>query len=738
LIAKEVPFVPDALPLTNFLKRAHVEFDRRRQADTVRVTGATEGNVTGPQNLYETPWVIVFDRIHWQDRDAELARFHRELEKAGRPVCVLIVTSTVLGLSFYNSAVFKEITELNHAIGQDEALQLGHHLNRFLQGYGKQRSDAQWRTFHSNHTVRLLEGAAAFWVTLSFWIQGQYDLNESIQAWMYRAFTGATEDATLRTALLEIAAMSSERLPLPEALLPPPAGPWPVSQLLEDARSGLGALGLVSVRSDGQKHWALVHDILGRLLINALFYDFPVRSALGFEHASDAEHLRFLLLRQIAHKPAIGERAFRSIAEEFATSIFKIDPARGHANFTAMWRDILGALETMPRSIRDTSRVFRHHVAISRRRIATLDERFYGVTKEDRLRLLTQAIDDINYALTMIEYTPGSESNLNLYNSLANAYFDLAKAEGEAGASQDRLEELRSLANDATKRAYEESPTNSFVTETYVKNLLQIAESHPESAAERCTEALGILFGVLSSDEASYRRAQLGALADRALGILLERAPLMQGRPPQTALDVLVQAWFALTNGDDAEGRVEDLAKIPTANKLQALEVLQHPLAKGNMQAIRLAFDILAATQPYAFKEQLELVQQLQATDYRLTPQLRLEYAVLLYQNTRASEGDRAFKALRQLWKESEHFVQIPERLRWLRTADGNGLQVVSALTGSDFGNRAMARVQQFGNALVPFRPEEHGLRDLRPGTRFSCHVSFGHNGPFLRPVTAH
>ena len=68
-----------------------------------------------------------------------------------------------------------------------------------------------------------------------------------------------------------------------------------------------------------------------------------------------------------------------------------------------MWRDVLEALETMPRSIRDTSRVFRHHMAISRRRIATLDERFYGVTTEDRLRLLKQAIDDIDYALTMIE-----------------------------------------------------------------------------------------------------------------------------------------------------------------------------------------------------------------------------------------------------------------------------------------------------------------------------------------------
>ena len=28
-------------------------------------------------------------------------------------------------------------------------------------------------------------------------------------------------------------------------------------------------------------------------------------------------------------------------------------------------------------------------------------------------------------------------------------------------------------------------------------------------------------------------------------------------------------------------------------------------------------------------------------------------------------------------------------------------------------------------------------MRDYRAGARFASHVSFGHNGPFLRPVTA-
>jgi hypothetical protein len=177
---------------------------------------------------------------------------------------------------------------------------------------------------------------------------------------------------------------------------------------------------------------------------------------------------------------------------------------------------------------------------------------------------------------------------------------------------------------------------------------------------------------------------------------------------------------------------------MPALNIAHALEALAHPVGRGNMQVIRLSFDLLCVGQPYAFKAQLELVEQLNATDYRMVPQLRLEYAILLFQNGRSVEGDKVFRALRQVWRDSEQFVQVPARLRWLRSANVDVLQTVQATTGSDYGNRAMARVQEFGNALVPFRQEEFGFRDLKPGLRFACIVSFGHNGPFLRPVTAH
>ena len=748
LFAKPFPFTPEALPIVNFLKRVHSMFENDILSSPEAATGPDDeqprNRKTEPASRrYETPWLIVFDSLHWQYRDSELVSFRRELERSGRPVCILIVTSTVLGMSFYDTSIFTKVAELTHVINQEEARLLGRHLNRFLRVYGKQRAESQWVRFYQDHTVRHLEGAVAFWVTLSFWIQAQYDLSESIQEWMYRSFkrnTKAprnTDASTLRSALLEIAALSSERLPLPEALLPSSGGEWPLSHLLEDSRADLAALGLVRISSHAGKYWTLVHDILGRFLINALFYDLPLRRELGFAEAKDAEHLRFLLLRRIAEKPALGERAYQAIGEDFATAIFKIDPDHGHGSFAELWREVMAALDGMAPSLRNASRVFRHHTAISRRRIAKLDERLYGVTSDDRVALLSTAVGDIEYAVMFIEYTPGSESNLNLWNSLANAYIDLADNEAARGAPRERILELQQLANETTRKAYGENPTNSFVIETYAKNLLQSEGARSSQVIEQCIEALGLIASALAGTEVDYRAPQLGTLADRALEILFHQTPgVDQGGEPARAVDVLVKAWTVLAEGEGFSSGMS-LSDVPEANQARALEVLGHPVGRGNMQVMRLTLDLICVREPYGFKRQLELIEELQATDYGITPQTRLEYAILLFQNGRAAEGGEVFRSLRQLWREGEHFVRVPERLRWLRTKDGGALHTVQAVVGSDYGTRAVARVQKFNNAPVPLRPEEFGFRDLRPGMRLACRVSFGFKGPFLRPLTA-
>lgn len=743
LLAKSVPFVPHALPLANYVNRIGAAFGKSKDAQASDMAESPESKnqdhkISATRSMYEAPWVVVFDELHWQNRDDELVRFEREMEKSGRPVCLLVVTGSRLGIAFHTSRTFKKIGELGHAIDQDDAQALGRHLNQFLRVFNKERPDFEWERFYKDHSVKYAEGIAMFWVSLSFWIQGQYDLSESIQEWVYRAFKQFAHDGVIQNAILEIAALSTERLPLPEGLLPPNVGKWPVSHLLNDARTDFAALGLIRIAADGSHYWALVHDILGRFLLNALFNDSEERNRLGFGFARDPEHLRFLLLRQVSQKSALGEIEYRKLGEDFAVSILKIDPDHGRNSLAPLWREVLDALDHMPSLLRDASRAFRHHTAISRRRIAKLDEALFGVTLDDKIRILGTAIFDIRYALTSIRQLPNSEPNLNLFNSLANAYFDLGEAERKRGATQERLSELRRLANEATRNAFNESPTNTFVVETYVKNLLQSVEYSPADGTEQCVEALGTIFAALTSSEVLYRTPQLGVLADRALALLFRQtASAEQISEPKNAIDVLINAWKALA--DQETHRIGGvLADIPEENRNAALSLLDHSAGKGNLQVIRLKLDLVCIGQPRDFKKQLEYVEQLQATSYRLSPQLRLEYAALLFQNDRPADGNREFRLLRQLWKETEYFVQVPDRLHWLIGPDGWSRRVVHAITGSDFGSRGMARVQEFGNILVPFRIEEFGIRNLRPGAALGgCHVTFGHNGPFLRPVTA-
>jgi len=83
LIAKQLPFVPDALPVSNFLNRVRNIID----AQTAEPGATSQDQKREVETrLYETPWLIVFDTLHWQYREGELVRFRNEMQKSGRPV----------------------------------------------------------------------------------------------------------------------------------------------------------------------------------------------------------------------------------------------------------------------------------------------------------------------------------------------------------------------------------------------------------------------------------------------------------------------------------------------------------------------------------------------------------------------------------------------------------------------------------------------------------------------------
>ncbi|MCZ2154775.1 MAG: hypothetical protein LC114_12880 [Bryobacterales bacterium] len=197
--------------------------------------------------------------------------------------------------------------------------------------------------------------------------------------------------------------------------------------------------------------------------------------------------------------------------------------------------------------------------------------------------------------------------------------------------------------------------------------MLRSARDNPEKTLEYCVEILGIIFSALASDGPEYRTTQLNNLAEQAFQLILNQAPSGAARhEPQNVVDVLVDAWRALAEGDQL--RFGSLADVPASSRERALEILEHHAGRGNVQVLRLRYNLIAIGKPFGFAQQADLLDQLDARRASTPPQLRLEYGILLFQIGRYLEGDKVFKEP-ALWKESEHIVEVP-KVRWLRSAD--------------------------------------------------------------------
>jgi hypothetical protein len=682
--------------------------------------------------LYETPSLLVFDQNHWAGREPELLGFAREIERSGRRVCILVAFGPLVGLNVLTERRFIELASLSHRVSSAQALELGSHLNKFLIPHGTGRTDQEWRDFSAASTVGTGPQVAAFWIVLSFWLQRQVDLGETVQSRIYRQFSSEVKDDTMRVALLRIAAFSTVREPLPDELLPHSSS-WPVSDLIEDKRRELGVLGLVRVRGEVERYWAMAHNLLGRYLINGLFYDHAARQELGYGTAANPEHLRFQVLRQIAALPAMQSASLREVANAFAVSIFKVDPDHGHATLTPFWREVLEALDGMPRSVRTTSRTFLHHCAISRRRIAS-DPDTFVISDDERVDLLRRAVDDLDAALRL-DAGAGGETDINLFNSLAHALHDLSEAEAAAGLEEAVVEATRAEAQEATRRAYALNPDNSFVVETHARALLAEGASTPGLAVQRALEVLNLAYGLLERPASEPRRNALSRLAERAFELLLAGGGTAAADTDSEAGAIAV-ALAALGAGV-ARFQGLTLTDLPQANRVAAAGLLAMPVIAGNVQAVKLRYMLAVVDTPLAFDLQIELLESLYGSGPAFTPQMELELAVLLFQQDRSHEGDQAFRRLRSQWRRGEHYVEVPPRLHWLLNAARSDRRQVRARVVSNSEGRAFARVADFQNVEVPFRPAEFGQSRPVPGAALSAFVSFGHNGPLLRPLTA-
>jgi hypothetical protein len=715
LVARPVPFTPSVTEVESFLLRVGRSYD------------AAKGT--------ETPWLVVFDAAHWAGKEAELRHFTSHLIRRGRPVVVLAVTSEQLDERLLNTLRAEPIAVLSHQMDRDDAVALGAHLNRFLAPRGRTKSPGEWTTFWEAHRPGLDTPIASFWIALEFWLKGFLDLGQSIQEWIYSQFQ-KLQDADLRTMILEIAALTVERHPFPEELMPAAGGfSLPYSVQLDDARSEAPGLGLVREMAGTQRRWALAHTQLGRYLLNSVFFDRRINEQLGFGVAKNATHLRLLLLRRIVGRAELAREEFKQLALDFAVRIFKLDSGYA-AEYFPMWRDVFETLNGVVTTVRNTSRTFLHHIAISCRRVAT-NSAFFETNQEDRELLLRSAIKHIEFALSLPR-TEDEESDLNLYNSLARAYQNLADVRRAGGAQPPELEHLRKSATDATLRAQREDPLNPYVLETTAENLLQSAAlAEGEQRITDSVMALNFINEALVRDRAASRATHLNRLLMKAIGLLRKtdtKAALAKLQANKQSVGFVAQAWLELT--DNAEDSEAPVFAIGPDRAGRALTILNQ--AEGqDWLLLKLRYDLLAVVHPTTFDEQLAILEALGGTAFQMPLQYHVEHAILLHQVGRHAEAAKRYRGLRRLLRERDEYVEVPLRMRWLLRRGGHERQVCDARVFDASGFRHFARVRDLADDRVPFTPQDFGQRQFTVGQPLKVTINFGAMGPFAKPATA-
>jgi hypothetical protein len=384
------------------------------------------------------------------------------------------------------------------------------------------------------------------------------------------------------------------------------------------------------------------------------------------------------------------------------------------------------------------SRLFNHHVAISRRRVAN-DPVMFELTNKDRLAQLTAAVEHLDYAINELEPGSDEEQMRNLFNSLTRAYQDLIRYGGEMGEKAEQIAEWRRKARETRDRARNIDPDSGFVLETVAIDLLQEAQSDPEHAVGFTVEALSCICQAMSLDDDRERQRQLSELLARALRTLQDReranaiAPL---RDRQEEVGFLASAWLRLGTHLSLDGRLS-FDQIEPAHLEAALAELTQIKERQSPLTGRLEYAVVAALHPGDFERQLDVLAALEGLERFPSLQLDMEKAILLYQVGRPSEGNEIFRGIRQRLSKLKAAgaavdLEVPERLRVLRQP-GRPEPLICQATVLDKGDRKpWARVRDLKNEEMPFRAVDFGLK---VGQRINCEVSFGPNGPQARPA---
>lgn len=694
------------------------------------------------------PWLIVLDTEHWVNSEEILRAYVRVFKRFAHRVVIILVRETTFRGELQIPVQKLFDAPLVHELSQSAVESLGQHLNRYLKHIGREQSISQWGAFWAENslqpepgTLGVPETSSSFWVALEFWLRKQLSLGDSIRRWLYASFVNAEYrgqplSVETKRILLTISALSLERTHLPEQLLPMPAeNEDPLSAQLASLLTEVPSLGLLRRRTGGTSVWGIAHLPLAQHLLDAASEDPELLSLIGVGSATTSVRLRIRLLSDLASNEALGQERYRSLALRFAQSIFKLERT-GHQEFARYWRDVLNALFGMPEVLWDTSRTFIHHVAISRRRVAVDDDLFSDKSESERARLLEEAVEDLEYALSL-EKGEDDERDLNILNSLARACQDLAAHLRRNGGDVARIKALEDREIDCLQKAEQFNPTNSHVLETSARGYILAAQRDPDAAARNLCAALQRIGTARSLDSASERRQRLDELTQQGFeGIMrLSDGDLEKLRTTSPSVAAMSVAWRLLRRVD--ESGVVQIADTSGTDVARAMEVLETvPPRQREWVLTRLLYDLVALQKPYDFAHQIQLLRALEGTP-AMHLQLQLERAILLHQTGSHPNAEKEFRDIRHELQDSESIIDVPKRLSWFLKTGTAERAICDGRVVPPPGSwrRHAMRVAQLGNTIIGFDPLDFGVDRLPPGRVMKCVVGFNVRGPYARPV---
>lgn len=726
LLVKQQAELPSALELTNFLYRA---------------VGLLEGSSDAHSSDFEGEpvWVVVLDVQHAGRGFDEMERVYADLTRSGRKIALLKVVSSNDELALPEIIEPNELAHLTHYVEKEQVEQLGRHLNSYLRNFSRAKSSDEWLRFWNEHKPDMDTGFASFWIALEFWLTGYLALGESIQGWVLKQFNSLPTSVDAKVAILEVAAFAIERKPLAERLfgeLTTPSLPW--SLVMEENRKHSPGIGLVqSQDSPFGRVWSIGHDVLARYLINGVSYDRPALASLGLAGSVDSVDLRLNLIERVTSRPSFGERFAVDFATQLATRVLKLDEKQGNPEYFPYWQKVLDILESVPDTIKVSSRTFRHHVAISRRRVTQDD--LFDVETQEKIDLLKKSVVDLEFALEYIDQTYGDEGDLALLNTLALVYQDLAEQASIGGLSEEVVDGYLFKADEVTNSALKQNQNNRYVLETAAKNLLRQRSRTSDELArvEAAAKALTFVFQASRLESAIIRRSSLSSLANEAIQAL-------RGESAQAVIErmcnlnspygYLAKAWTKIPQTKREGAFVLDDLDVGIAE--EALSILKTSPVR-DLLIVKLQYELEVIVNPQDFLSQLNLLDEIAAGgEQSLSLQHYVERAVLLYMQGQHKTADKEFRRLRPKVKEAQNPVYVPLRLRWLLRPDKSKRAICSArVADSNSSARLVAKVRELSNVEVLFNAQEFSKSRMGVGEQFKCQVTFSAMGPFLKPV---